>query len=861
MTDAIGDRIEVFPGDVSLPRLGLNDANYEDLVNRTTHIIHSAADIQLNAPMEELRKANVQGTANVLELAFAVHKDHGLTRFSYVSTAYVAGGRKGNVPEDNLSDEFGFLNNYERSKYEGEILAQDAKSVIPVSVMRPGMIVGDYKTGAIRTFNTVYYPLRLYLSGKVKFIPASPDLRVNLVPVDYVAESVVNLTFNPEAEGLNFHLTTPSECLPTVKELLDFVREWAKEQLGVKLPRAIFLSIPKWIYQKKSLSAVSAYFNEERRFQRDNVDRLAGNYNMNWREILPNILKYAVYTGFMHRSDRTVYEQVLFRLGSKSRPVTYHDVAEGKTITHTASEMRKDIMSAASALRTMGIKACDRVATVGSNSTRYLTIDIAIGLVGAVSVPLYYTSPPADLDAIIKASGAKMIFIGTPKLLDKLDEFAEGFNVVSFCRNMPENSSREVMSWKDFLTMGDKNESNINASVNPDELAKIIYTSGTTGTPKGVTFTHENLRWMGEVTASLIPWKARNNKASYLSFLPMSHVVEGILATYSPYYLPAPLDIYFLKDLKEVQHTLPEAKPTVFFSVPRVYEKIWEGFLNSKTGRYYVNSGNSLIKRLLRPILIKGLLKKSGLDKCGMLIVGSAPSNEGLLRSFSELGIEIHNAYGLTEAPLVTMNRAGINQIGTVGQALPETEIHIDEDGEIMVQGPQVTSGYLVGDTQQPLEDGWLHTGDLGYINGEGRLVIHGRKKELIITSYGKNIHPSKVETLLKKIPGISEAILVGNDKPYCTALLWTKDIPLNGNVQAYDRAVLEANTQLSHPEQVKRWVILENDLSIEKGDLTATFKLKRASVIQRYSEVISALYNDGKLPADILHLGRMASD
>ena len=784
-----------------------------------------------------------------------------LLDFPDVSTAYVAGGRKGNVSEDDLSNEFGFLNNYERSKYEGEVPVQAAKSVIPVSVMRPGMIVGDSNTGAIRTFNTLYYPLRLYLAGKVRFIPASSDLRINLVPVDYVAESVVNLTFNPEADGLNFHLTAPSEYLPTAKELIDFVRKWAKERLGVKLPRPFFFSIPKWIYRKNSLSAILPYFNEKRQFQRDNVDHLAGNYNVNWREILPNILKYAVYMGFMHRSDRTVHEQVLFRLGSKSRPVTYHDVVEGKTITYTASEMRKDIMSAASALRAMGIKAGDRVAIVGSNSTRYLAIDIAIGLVGAVSVPLYYTSPPTDLDAIIKASGAKLIFIGTLKLLNKLDEFAKSLNVVSFCRNVLENLSREVISWEDFLIMGNESESNINAPVNPDDLATIRYTSGTTGAPKGVTFTHENLRWMGEVTASLIPWRERNNKASYLSFLPMNHVVEGILATYSPYYLPVPLDIYFLEELREVQHTLPKTRPTVFFSIPRVYEKIWEGFSKSKIGHYYVNSKNGIIKRLLRPILRNGLLKKSGLDKCAMLIVGSAPSSEGLLRSFSELGIEIHNAYGLTEAPLVTINRSGTNQIGTVGQALPETEINIGENGEIMVRGPQVTSGYLIGDTQEPLEAGWLRTGDLGYINSEGRLVIHGRKKELIITSYGKNIFPLKVETLLKKIPGVSEAMLVGNDKPYCTALLWTKNVPLNGNAQAYDRAVLEANTQLSHPEQVKRWVILENNLSIEKGDLTANLKLKRESVTQKYSEIISALYNDGKLPRNILHLGRMVSD
>jgi len=161
----IGKGIQIVRGDVSKPNLGINSTVYNELVQKITHIIHNAADLLVNAPIDELRKTNVQGTANVLELAQAVHKDHRLIRFSHISTAYVAGGRTGLVPEDALTDEYGFTSAYELSKYEGEKLIREAKNNLPISVFRPGMVIGDSKTGAIKTFNTIYFPLRLFLTG------------------------------------------------------------------------------------------------------------------------------------------------------------------------------------------------------------------------------------------------------------------------------------------------------------------------------------------------------------------------------------------------------------------------------------------------------------------------------------------------------------------------------------------------------------------------------------------------------------------------------------------------------------------------------------------------------------------------
>ena len=867
-----GKRIHAIIGDVSKPNLDIESTVYKELIQKITHIIHCAADWRVNAPIDELRRTNVKGTANLLELAQAVHKDHGLIRFSHVSTAYVAGGRTGLVPEDTLSDEYGFTSAYEFSKYEGEKLIQEAKKNLPISVFRPGMVIGDSRSGAIKTFNTIYFPLRLFLTGKLPIVPASPNQRINLIPVDYVTDAIVHLTFEPKAESLNFHLTAPYNSLPKARELTEFVQIWVKKRLGLRLSLPIFIPLPvrrggykptskkqSRVNDLSSLLNLLPYFNERIEFGRDNVDRLFGSYELKWQDFLPKILEYGVYMGFMHRSERTVHEQIIRRLENKRRKITYHDIIDGKVKTQNTFEVRQEMLNAANALKALGISPEDRVAIVGLNSTRYLILDVAIGLIGAISVPLYYTSPPAEIDMILQASGAKFFLVGAPKILERLNEIKTDLPVVAFCRNsVPNDIPRKVMTWKEFMAKGEDKTIPVMATVKPDDIATIRYTSGTTGKPKGVVFNHANLRWMGECIASLLPWKEKNQKASYLSFLPMNHVVEGILATYSPYYVPTSINIYFLENFRDIQKALRLVRPIVFFSVPRIYEKIWEGLVNNRIGKLYLGLKEGIIKKLIRWIVRKNILNKAGLNHCAQLIVGSAPASEYLLRSFQELGIEIHNAYGLTEAPLVTINRLGANppQADTVGEPLPETKISLAEDGEVMVKGPQVTAGYFET-AETPFSDGWLMTGDLGYLTKQGSLVLYGRKKELIKTSYGKYIHPVKVETLLQQIPDVVSSMLVGEQKPFCTAILWVKQGYANETGKRIDKAVVEVNHQLSNPEKVKRWAILAHDLSIEQGDLTANLKLKRQVVANRLKNVIDALYDKANPPDIVLHLGQ----
>jgi long-chain acyl-CoA synthetase len=331
----------------------------------------------------------------------------------------------------------------------------------------------------------------------------------------------------------------------------------------------------------------------------------------------------------------------------------------------------------------------------------------------------------------------------------------------------------------------------------------------------------------------------------------MGHVVEGMLATYSPYYVPAPVHIYFLEDFRKLQKALPQVKPVLFFSVPRIYEKIWEGLELNSFGHFYVSRKKGFLKRVLRRTVRSMTLRRAGLNRCAQLIAGSARMDENLLQNFRELGVEIHNAYGMTEAPLVTLNRVGRNRLSTVGEPMPMTHVKTAEDGEIMVKGPQVTVGYFDKTLESPFKDGWLMTGDIGEVTDEGSLVIFGRKKELIKTSYGKCIYSGKIEGMLRELPGVTEAMLVGESKPYCSALLWVdKNQFYDKTAKAIDTAVKEINQNLSNPEKVKKWAILENTLSIEKGDLTPNLKLKRNVIAQRFAKIVDALYG-GERPKD----------
>ncbi|MBN1320427.1 MAG: AMP-binding protein [Thermoleophilia bacterium] len=857
LREAAGARVRVLAGDVSEPQLGLSHATCAELTAKLTHIIHAAADVRLFEPLELLRAVNVEGTRHVLQVARAAHADHGLERFAHLSTAYVAGRCNGLVTEDDLTDRHGFSSPYEQSKYEAELLVREASDGLPVSVFRPSMIVGDSQTGAIRTFNTIYYPLRLYLTGRMSVVSAKRSLRVNLVPVDYVADAVSRLTFDPAALGLTFCLTPQPEDTPSLGEVADFTRRWAAENMQLELPRTRYVpgvaltGKALKLFRDPELATVSRllpYFQQQPRFIRANADKLLGPYPHRWDRILPPVLDYAVHYSFWHRTNRTPCEQLFFRLQSKRKPVTYHDLIEGRDVVRTAAEMREEILTVIGALRALGVRKGDRVAVAGVNSTRYLSILTACGLSGAVSTPLYATCPPVEVDELLEDSGSRLLLIGAPDMLGRVDELRFEGPVISFCRDESAlaEMGRYVMRWKEFLTLGDGGADAAPEPVAMDDIATLYYTSGTTGRAKGVMYQNHQLRWLGETLASTWSWRQRNLSGSYLSYLPMNHVVEGIIATYSPYYVPATLDLYYLEDFADLREALVRVNPTIFFSVPRFFEKVRASVLENGLYQRYRVMPEGVRRRRTRAVIRRGLLRKIGLSGCKELMVGSAPSSPELLEFFRDLGVEVHDAYGLTEAPLVSMNRLGHNHLGTSGRLLPDTEMRVGEDGELQFRGPQVASGYYKDGKVEPFPEGWLATGDTGVLDSDGYLTLNGRKKDLIVTSYGANIAPAPVEAVLRAIPGVAEAMLVGDSRPYCAALLWMEEPEWHpGSGKRVDEAMVRINANLSHPEQVKRWAVLPGCLTVENGSLTGSMKVRRAAVAERLADVIEALYAD----------------
>ena len=786
-------------------------------------------------------------------LAQELQKAGTLCCFGYVSTAYVNGSCKGRVYEDgSVAGTFNTL--YEESKAQAEGLVRS--SGLPYQIYRPSMIVGDSLTGKIRTFNTVYYVLKLMLRNQLPFMPTARSQKLNLIPVDEVAQAISALLLHEEATGGTYHLTAEDTMCPTAGELADAVQQWAKEHLGRRRKPYVWMKLPVLAKvgrrynmlpaqrKKNTLSnmlALSPYFYCEAVFDRTGTNNVLGRSKAlkqrYWRAYLPVLLQYALRRNFLHGTERNVFEQARYRRNSKTAPVTYHDVTADGITELSGQQLNKRVEDIQKGLMALGIRQGDRVAVAAVNCTDYVALDMAIGLAGAVSVPIYYTTPVHEIDGLLEQSGASCFFVGDKRIGCGLSSLAFAGPVVVFANaeSLPE-AKGHAQTWQEFLRAGAPYTAE-DARTDWNDIATIRYTSGTTGTPKGVLFRHSQLSWMGEVMTYLIDWNTRQKPMRYMSFLPMSHVVEGILATYAPYYMSGRVDLYYLNDFDALTDALPKVRPTVFFSVPRFYEKLWQQLEATDAGKRYIAMKPGIKKSVYGKIVKQVLLKKAGLDSCGQLIVGSAPMSLELMEKFRRLGIEIYNAYGQTEAPLITINRMGDNVLSSIGTPLPDTEVWLAEDGELMVRGPQVSPGYYKLD-KKDLQQGVLASGDLGSIDAAGHISLYGRKKDILITSYGKNINAQKVEEHLKNISGVSEAVLIGEQKPFCSALIW-----MDHPVDNLEEKISEMNKGLSHPEQIKKWRVIERPLAISAGELTPNLKVRKNVVMEHYADIIEAMY------------------
>lgn len=651
-----------------------------------------------------------------------------------------------------------------------------------------------------------------------------------------------------EAEGKTFHLTCPNSAAPRAGELAEYVRDWARKNLALTLPKPLFLPLPflkqlgLW-YNKKgtarakgfvsNLLILLPYFFVRQEFNRSNTDKVCGPFTLEWRDYIDALLSFACRKNFMRQTEQSFFAQAQNRRASRRYPITYCDIAAGVRRKTSGPQANARIEEAAGALWAWGIRPGDRIALTGVNSTDYLILEQAVGLLGAVSVPIYYTTPARETAQQLVKSGASWFFIGDARMMEISGQLADQARLVSFSSGQSVKRPG-VMRWEDFIrrSRGPAPAQN----PDPDSLATIRFTSGTTGEPKGVMFSFRQLKWMGEALADLLPWNERNRSVRYLSFLPLSHVVEGILASYAPYCLLAKVEFYYLNDFRDLARALPKVRPTVFFSVPRFYEKLWEQVTSSRLGQSWLAAKEGIYKRISAAVLRRAVLRRAGLDRCRQLIVGSAPVSEALLLGFRSLGIEIHNAYGQTEAPLITINRLGDNVIPGAGTPLPDTEVTAEADGELIVRGPQVALGYY-GLSSDTIRGGTPRTGDLGSVRDNGHIVLCGRKKEMIVTAYGKNISIPKIEERLKNIPGVSEAVLIGENRPYCTALLW-----LNKEIAGLDGQIARMNAALSHPEQIRRYRVITRPLSIQAGELTP-LKVRRGCVEEHFAEDIEEMY------------------
>jgi long-chain acyl-CoA synthetase len=421
-------------------------------------------------------------------------------------------------------------------------------------------------------------------------------------------------------------------------------------------------------------------------------------------------------------------------------------------------------------------------------------------------------------------------------------------------------------------------------AVEPGSLATLVYTSGTTGPPKGAMISHANVM---ATLRSLTSVVALSSGDRFLSFLPLSHITERSVSHFGQ--VASGGQTWFARSLATVPDDLRACRPTVFFAVPRVWEKFRDALVERADAaprpigqlvqRYFALAarrgdgtgpwGTASERRahLALDLTVGRLLRhKVGLDKARILASGAAPIHPDLLRWFHGIGLPIQEGYGQTEVSLCTsLNPADDIRIGTVGRPIPGIDVRIGGDGEILVRGANVCAGYWRNPeaTEALIDaDGWLHTGDLGTLDDDGYLRVSGRKKDLIINAYGKNISPSELETSLRNEPLISQAVVVGDGRPYLTALLtldaaavadWaaksgrTLEIEALVDDPALQGAVADAvarvNDAHSHVEAIRKWRVLPHDLTVADAELTATLKVRRERVIEAHTDLVEEMY------------------
>ena len=555
---------------------------------------------------------------------------------------------------------------------------------------------------------------------------------------------------------------------------------------------------------------------------------------------------------------RTIYRQFKeAALKYKRRPIV-HFKRQSRWRSMNYLNFLKRVDQLAEGFRGLGVEKGGRVVIMSENGPDWLASDLALNKLGAISVPIHTTSHKPLINFILADSMSGFFIVSENCLKKHQETICEIAGKVKTIICHRQEGLREDYG-KDFIDFDNLLTGSAGAESRLEELSSLIYTSGTTGDPKGVILTNEN--FLSNAYAALEKITVYPSDV-FLSFLPLSHVLERLAGNYIPILSGA--SIAYATSIKELPKCLKEVKPTIFIGVPKIYENSYEKIINE------VEKSNVLIKKLfysslnfksprLVKIIAEGILykkiRKSFGGRLRFSISGGASINERVIKFFRKIGIKIIEGYGLTEtSPIVTVNLLENFHMGTVGQPLPGVEVKIGEDKEILVRGKNVMRGYWnnPGATGEAItEDGWFKTGDLGFLDREKFLTIIGRKKEIIVTSNGKNISPEKVEAIINLNPLISQCLVVGHKKPFLTCLIVPdkekiaaragETLSLN---EVIEKEIEMINNHLMSHERVRKVAIIDAPFSIDEGELTPTLKVRRSVIEHKYKKVIERIYN-----------------
>jgi long-chain acyl-CoA synthetase len=549
------------------------------------------------------------------------------------------------------------------------------------------------------------------------------------------------------------------------------------------------------------------------------------------------------------------------------------------------TELGTAVRELARGLAALGLEPGDRVALLGETRPEWTLADAALLAAGFVVVPVYHTNSPEECRYVVDHSGARAIVVENAAQLEKIESVRGELPGLEHIVSMEETGrTPTVADLRDRA--GEVPEAELERrlqAVGPDDVATIVYTSGTTGPPKGCMLTHRNVLFTGEAYVKQIDLRSG---ATLFMFLPLAHALARVVQMVA--IQTGGTLAFWSGDSRKLVEDVGAARPTHFPSVPRVFEKIHARVLARG------EEGSAVKRRLFawaiatgrraRPAMRKGtasaalkaqyaLADRLVLSKVRevfggrleLALTGAAPIPGEVLEFLDACGITVLEGYGMTETcAAATLNTPADPRFGTVGPVLPGTGVDIAEDGEILLRGPNVFKGYHRNEeaTAEVFEDDAVRTGDLGELD-DGFLRITGRKKDLIITSSGKNISPTNIENALRESRWISQAVVHGDNRSYLVALLTldadeapalASELGIDGDVRAMaadprvrdalQREVDEANSRFARIEQVKKFTVLDADLSQEAGELTPTMKVKRAVVEQRYADAFSALYD-----------------